>query len=98
MKLNEYNRFWTAGQRRYPGTDSEFIWRMYPGGPMKRLMYRNWQPQQPDFGHLYLGKLHLTESCIEMLFYYYRRGTRGGKWNDEYCHQTNYALCELNVT
>ena len=63
---------------------------------MKNVTYANWHPGQPDFGQKVVGKILYKEAYVAMVYDNVKTGTQAAQWNDQYCYEKNYVLCELN--
>jgi len=80
--------FWTAGQRVYPSSKSNFIWRVTTGDSNVEtpMTYTNWERvilHQPDYWRQ-------EEACMHIL------SNQDYKWNDIKCHYATCSICEID--
>jgi len=77
-------RWWTAGQRIDPSSNSTFVWRTSNTYTTVSVMtYTNWYSGQPD----YWGQ---RQSCMYLWARPYR-------WDDDDCSSPYYSVCELDI-
>ena len=87
--LDGCKRFWTAGQRADPSTNSEFVWRLTrsSSSPVVATMsYTSWKlsgTRQPDDSS--------GEACVEMW------SDSHYAWNDFDCSYERCSVCEIDM-
>jgi len=82
---NAYDQIWNAGQRKVPSTETEFVWKPYPGGKVQAMKYNAFRPGQPDF-------FRAEESCAEFVY-----KKQKALWNDGNCNRENHFVCEIDI-
>ena len=80
-----YFRYYTAGQRIDPSSNSPFIWRPDTLSDTVSLMtYANWDRNQPDSSNP-------PESCMCLIKNY------SYKWHDVHCNLLYCSVCEIDI-
>ena len=82
-------KYWTAGQRIDPATESDFVWKIpYSNGTIveQSMPYTEWEIDQPSFE--YDGES--PQSCIVLYAEW------GYNWNDQLCSNEYCLVCEVD--
>jgi len=82
-------RYWIAGQRIDPETESDFVWKIsYLNGTIieQSMLYTCWEEDQPSFE--YGGAT--PQSCISLY------SDWNYNWNDQFCSNAYCYVCEVD--